>query len=209
MPTFTVADGTRLAHHLRGDGETLAVLPGGPMRASAYLGGQGFPPFFPGRWDDTAREHAAAEEARTHDEAGERYVGDGASTPAATRAALAEPAAPVLVHAGEYDGGPRPALARRAAAAFPDAEVTVRPGAGHYPWLDDPRTFRDRITDCLDRTCARARPPGERTGRTGAPAGGSSRGHRPRRAPAPHRAGPGSVRRKSSPRGLLGTGSGR
>ncbi|SEC10757.1 hypothetical protein SAMN04490357_1202 [Streptomyces misionensis] len=107
MPAFTAADGTRLAHHLRGDDETLAVLPGGPMRASAYLGGQGFAPFFHGRWDDTARAPAAAEEARTNDEAGERYFGDGASTPAATRAALAEPTAPVLVHAGQYDGGPR------------------------------------------------------------------------------------------------------
>ncbi|MFJ9820368.1 alpha/beta fold hydrolase [Streptomyces sp. NPDC101151] len=41
MPTFTTADGTRLAYHLRGAGETLAVLPGGPMRASAYLGDLG------------------------------------------------------------------------------------------------------------------------------------------------------------------------
>ncbi|KOX11050.1 alpha/beta hydrolase [Streptomyces sp. NRRL B-3648] len=41
MPTFTAADGTRLAYHLRGTGEPLAVLPGGPMRASAYLGDLG------------------------------------------------------------------------------------------------------------------------------------------------------------------------
>ncbi|TWV30608.1 alpha/beta hydrolase [Streptomyces misionensis] len=289
MPTFTTADGTRLAHHLRGDGETLAVLPGGPMRASAYLGDLGgltthrrlalldlrgtgdsaapadpatyrcdrmvadveawrdhlsldrmdllahsagaaaamlyaarhphrirrlvlitpnpsalglratpddrlaaarlrahepwfaeaYPafrdwlageadfdevilPFFHGRWDDTARAHAAAEEAQTNDEAGERYFAEGAFTPAATRAALAELTAPVLVYAGEYDGGPRPALARRAAEAFPNAEVTVQSGAGHYPWLDDPDTFRGRITAFLDRTSPRARPSGEK-----------------------------------------------
>ncbi|MEU2061146.1 alpha/beta hydrolase [Streptomyces sp. NPDC013455] len=41
MPTFTAADGTRLSYHLRGTGEPLAVLPGGPMRASAYLGDLG------------------------------------------------------------------------------------------------------------------------------------------------------------------------
>ncbi|MEV6805535.1 alpha/beta hydrolase [Streptomyces sp. NPDC051132] len=41
MPTFTAADGTRLAYHLRGTGEPLAVLPGGPLRASAYLGDLG------------------------------------------------------------------------------------------------------------------------------------------------------------------------
>jgi hypothetical protein len=34
MPTFTASDGTRLAYHLRGQGEPLAVVPGGPMRAS-------------------------------------------------------------------------------------------------------------------------------------------------------------------------------
>ncbi|MBL1109000.1 alpha/beta hydrolase [Streptomyces sp. 5-8] len=41
MPIFTAADGTRLAYHLRGAGEPLAVLPGGPMRASEYLGDLG------------------------------------------------------------------------------------------------------------------------------------------------------------------------
>ncbi|MFJ6527039.1 alpha/beta fold hydrolase [Streptomyces longwoodensis] len=47
MPTFTAPDGTRLAYHLLGDaGEgadapPLVCLPGGPMRASSYLGDLG------------------------------------------------------------------------------------------------------------------------------------------------------------------------
>ncbi|MEU6660055.1 alpha/beta hydrolase [Streptomyces sp. NPDC046821] len=41
MPTFTAPDGTRLAYHPVGDGEPLICLPGGPMRASAYLGDLG------------------------------------------------------------------------------------------------------------------------------------------------------------------------
>ncbi|PPS89686.1 alpha/beta fold hydrolase [Streptomyces sp. MH60] len=41
MQTFTAYDGTRLAFHVRGEGSPLVVLPGGPMRASAYLGGLG------------------------------------------------------------------------------------------------------------------------------------------------------------------------
>ncbi|MYR61703.1 alpha/beta hydrolase, partial [Streptomyces sp. SID625] len=41
MPTFTAPDGTRLAYRLRGQGDPLVVLPGGPMRASAYLGDLG------------------------------------------------------------------------------------------------------------------------------------------------------------------------
>lgn len=41
MPTFSAFDGTELAYHLVGQGEPLLCLPGGPMRASAYLGDLG------------------------------------------------------------------------------------------------------------------------------------------------------------------------
>ncbi|MFD8725153.1 alpha/beta fold hydrolase [Streptomyces sp. NPDC059629] len=277
MPTFTASDGTRLAYHVRGEGEPLLVLPGGPMRASAYLGDLGglaahrrlilldlrgtgdsalpadpasyrcdrlvddvemlradigldhmdilshsaggslailyaaahphrvrrlalitgnpsalglrttpeerlaaarlrsgepwfekafpaleawltgtgdfdeaFLPFFHGRWDDAARAHVAATEEQSNFEAGDHYFADGAFTPDATRAALRALAAPVLVYAGELDGGPSPDLARRAAEAFPNAEVTVQPGAAHYPWLDDPEWFVRRTVEFLD-----------------------------------------------------------
>ncbi|MEU6200126.1 alpha/beta hydrolase [Streptomyces sp. NPDC047061] len=277
MPTFTAADGTRLAYHVRGEGEPLVVLPGGPMRASAYLGDLGglaahrrlilldlrgtgdsavpadpasyrcdrlvddvemlrahmgldhmdllahsagaslailyaaarpqrvrrlalitgnpsalglratpedrlaaarlragepwfegafpaletwltgsgdfdeaFMPFFYGRWDDAARAHDAAAEEQTNDGAGDRYFAEGAFTPDATRTALRALAAPVLVYAGGLDGGPSPALARRAATAFRTAELAVQPGAGHYPWLDDPEWFVRRTVAFLD-----------------------------------------------------------
>ncbi|MFF7475155.1 alpha/beta fold hydrolase [Streptomyces sp. NPDC008092] len=277
MPTFTAADGTRLAYHVRGEGEPLVVLPGGPMRASGYLGDLGgltahrrlvlldlrgtgdsalpadpasyrcdrlvddvemlrahmgldhmdvlahsagaslavlyaaahprrvrrlalitgnpsalglqatpedrlaaarlragepwfegafpaleawlagsgefdevFMPFFHGRWDAAAQAHVAATEQQTNFEAGDRYFAEGAFTPDATRAALRSLTAPVLVYAGELDGGPSPALARRAAEAFPVAETVVQPGAGHYPWLDDPEWFVRRAVAFLD-----------------------------------------------------------
>ncbi|MFI2205797.1 alpha/beta fold hydrolase [Streptomyces sp. NPDC020192] len=277
MPTFTAPDGTLLAYHLRGEGDPVAVLPGGPMRASVYLGDLGglaahrrlalldlrgtgdsavpadpatyrcdrmvedveawrahmglehmdllahsagaalamlyaarypqrirrlllitpnpsalgmrgtpedrlaaaplradepwfaeafpafrawltgeaefddaFVPFFYGRWDDAARAHADAELEQTNEEAEGRYFADGAFTPDTTRAALATLTAPVLVYAGDVDGGPRPGLARRAAEAFPRAEFTVQPGAGHYPWLDDPEWFVSRLLAFLD-----------------------------------------------------------
>ncbi|MFF4349957.1 alpha/beta fold hydrolase [Streptomyces sp. NPDC001530] len=41
MPTFTAPDGTQLAYHVLGEGEPLLCLPGGPMRACAYLGDLG------------------------------------------------------------------------------------------------------------------------------------------------------------------------
>ncbi|WP_208868876.1 alpha/beta fold hydrolase [Streptomyces glaucescens] len=106
-------------------------------------------PFFYGRWDATAAAHAAREEAETNERAADVYGSAGAYDPPATRAALAGLAAPVLVLAGELDGGPRPGLARRTAAAFPHAECVVQPGAGHYPWLDDPQWFTGRVTDFL------------------------------------------------------------
>ncbi|MFI7017352.1 alpha/beta fold hydrolase [Streptomyces sp. NPDC050164] len=116
----------------------------------SWLSGTGdfdpvFLPFFYGRWDDTARVHADREEDETNDDAADRYGADGAYDPNATRTALARVTAPVLVLAGEMDGGPSPALARRAAEVFPVAEFTVQPGAGHYPWLDDPEWFVRRV----------------------------------------------------------------
>jgi pimeloyl-ACP methyl ester carboxylesterase len=41
MPIFTAPDGTELAYHVRGEGDPLVVLPGGPGRASVYLGDLG------------------------------------------------------------------------------------------------------------------------------------------------------------------------
>ncbi|MEU3223283.1 alpha/beta fold hydrolase [Streptomyces sp. NPDC006976] len=41
MPTFHTYDGTELAYHLMGEGAPLVCLPGGAMRASAYLGSLG------------------------------------------------------------------------------------------------------------------------------------------------------------------------
>lgn len=41
MPHFSSYDGTRLAYHERGSGDPLICVPGGPFRASAYLGDLG------------------------------------------------------------------------------------------------------------------------------------------------------------------------
>ncbi|MFI1725335.1 alpha/beta fold hydrolase [Streptomyces sp. NPDC020489] len=276
MPTFTAPDGTPLACHLRGEGEPLVVLPGGPMRASAYLGDLGglsahrrlalldlrgtgdsavpadpatyrcdrlvddvealrthlglermdllahsaggslamlyaaryprrvrrlvlvttipwalgmpvtdadrlaaaalrkdepwfeeafpafeasltgtggydpvFAPFFYGRWDESAAAHDARGEEEFNEEAAEVYGSDGAYDPDATREALGRFEGPVLVLAGSLDNGPRPEQAGRAAEVFPHAELAVQPGAGHFPWLDDPEWFVRRITAFL------------------------------------------------------------
>ncbi|MFB7667132.1 alpha/beta fold hydrolase [Kitasatospora sp. NPDC056138] len=278
MPTFTAPDGTELVHRLVGEGEPLLVLPGGPMRASAYLGDLGglsrhrllvvldlrgtgtsgipadpatyrcdrqvddvealrdhlgldrvdvlahsaagdlailyaarhpqrvrtltlvtararalgvdftaehrreaaalragepwfgaardayeavlagtatdaewdaIDPFFYGRWDAAAQAHAASGSEQTNFEAGEVYASEGAFAPPLARAAVAELDARVLLLAGELDGGPLPRVAATVAGLFPRAELIVQPGAGHYPWLDDPLAFSRTVATFL------------------------------------------------------------
>ncbi|MGW2051556.1 alpha/beta fold hydrolase [Streptomyces sp. NPDC001858] len=121
----------------------------------AWLAGGGEPdwtavaPFFHGRWDATARAHDAAADEQTNAEAEGVFLHPDAFDPPALRSALAEVAAPVLVLAGGADGGPRPEAARLVADAFPHAELAVQPGAGHYPWLDDPEWFVRRLVAFL------------------------------------------------------------
>jgi pimeloyl-ACP methyl ester carboxylesterase len=108
-----------------------------------------YAPFFYGRWDDAARAHAVLEieQRATAVEAG--YYAEGAFDPAATLAALAALTAPVLVYAGGLDLAPTAEEAAGVARLFPRATAVVQPGAGHYPWMDDPAWFAAAITDFL------------------------------------------------------------
>ncbi|GGZ07781.1 alpha/beta hydrolase [Streptomyces nitrosporeus] len=115
-----------------------------------------------GRWDATARAHAAGAAAQTNTEAASFHYAEGAFDPAATVAALGELAAPVLVVAGEHDAGPRPDRAAQLAALFPHAELAVQPGAGHYPWIDDPGTFARTVEAFLDPAVSSVRAGGIR-----------------------------------------------
>ncbi|WP_414507345.1 alpha/beta fold hydrolase [Streptomyces sp. NEAU-L66] len=106
-------------------------------------------PFFYGRWDAAAQAHAASEVAQTHDEAAGIYASSGAFAPDAARAALEGMDARVLLLAGEFDSGPLPRIAADIAKLLPRAELAVQPGAGHYPWLDDPRRFTRTVAAFL------------------------------------------------------------
>ncbi|MFE0336198.1 alpha/beta fold hydrolase, partial [Streptomyces sp. NPDC058955] len=103
-----------------------------------------------GRGAPAARAPGGPGAGRTRWEAAVAYHGDGAYDPESTRRALAALTAPVLVLAGELDAGPTPARAAEAAALFPDAELVVQPGAGHYPWMDDPDAFVRPVAAFLD-----------------------------------------------------------
>ena len=98
-------------------------------------------PFFHGRWDAAAQDHQAAQEGHQNDEAAAAFGAEGAYNPAATRAQLATVTAPVLLIAGEVDLNSIPGVVAELADLFPNAELVVQPGAGHFPWVDDADEF--------------------------------------------------------------------
>ncbi|MFD9289236.1 alpha/beta fold hydrolase [Streptomyces sp. NPDC060030] len=97
-------------------------------------------PFFWGRWDATAQQHHAASRP-SNQEAAALFAAEGAFDPENTRAVLRACDAPLLLLTGEFDLNSPPVSAAEIAEAFPDASLVVQPGAGHYPWLDDPGRF--------------------------------------------------------------------
>lgn len=98
-------------------------------------------PFFYGRWDAAAQAHQAAQDGHKNEEAASAFGAEGAFDPEATRAALATVDAPVLLLAGEVDLNSIPSVVAEFAELFPNAELVVQPGAGHFPWLDDADRF--------------------------------------------------------------------
>jgi pimeloyl-ACP methyl ester carboxylesterase len=102
-------------------------------------------PFFYGRWDAAAQAHHASGTAQSNPAAAAIYASAGAFDPAATRTAIGDLTAPVLIYAGEVDMSPRPRVAAAIAQLFPRAQLVVQPGGGHLPWLDDPGYFTRTI----------------------------------------------------------------
>nr|MDT0658844.1 alpha/beta hydrolase [Micromonospora sp. DSM 115978] len=128
-----------------------AVAEGRPSAELAPLW-QPAAPFAYGRWDERARAHSEAETwERSHPGTDGFYAGFEPDT-ALVRAALKALDVPVLVLAGELDAAPTPEAARRLAALYPRAEVVVQAGASHYPWVDNPVSFRTTVRDWLVAT---------------------------------------------------------
>jgi proline iminopeptidase len=106
-------------------------------------------PFFYGRWDDAAQAHADVGVSERSRPVRDGFFAEGAFNPPATREAVGRLAAPVLIYAGGLDTAPVPETAAAGASLFPNATVTVQPGAAHFPWLDDPAFFTAAITSFL------------------------------------------------------------
>jgi pimeloyl-ACP methyl ester carboxylesterase len=106
-------------------------------------------PFSHGRWDAVIQALIADEEKQINMDAAATYYADGAIDPAATRAAIADLAAPVLLIAGGYDVGLPPNRAAEYADLFHQAELAIQPGAGHFPWIDAPDRFTPTLATFL------------------------------------------------------------
>ncbi|WP_405495895.1 alpha/beta fold hydrolase [Streptomyces sp. NBC_00096] len=98
-----------------------------------------------GRWDETARAHAALSPVQKNARASAAFAGPGAFDPPATREALRRVTGEVLVLAGELDSNPSPTLAARLAELFARGVADVQPGGAHFPWLDDGNWFAARV----------------------------------------------------------------
>ncbi|MFD5828887.1 alpha/beta fold hydrolase [Lentzea sp. NPDC060358] len=107
----------------------------GDFSAEAF---QGITPFLHGRWDARAQR---LDEHPRNDEAAQQFYGDGAFDPARVREQVGNLDVPTLLLAGELDVSLPPKRAQEYADLFPRARLVVQPGAGHYPWLDDPEAF--------------------------------------------------------------------
>ncbi len=109
---------------------------------------QAMSPLLYGGWSPRARQHAATDAWQRNSDATLAFWQQDYD-PLATRTALAAVTAPVRILIGELDFAPGPELAANLAALFRDASVLVQPGAGHFPWIDDPLSFAQLATFAL------------------------------------------------------------
>ena len=109
----------------------------------------GIRPFIYGRWDTETHAYVARGESLKNTDAAAVYYADGALAPEATRSAIAELEARVLLVAGEYDVALPPKRAAEYAGLFRQAELAVQPASGHNPWRDDPAWFTQTLAAFL------------------------------------------------------------
>ncbi|RSM96508.1 alpha/beta hydrolase [Nonomuraea sp. WAC 01424] len=107
--------------------------------------------FLYGPWTERARAHAAGAEDECAEAAGDGFYAPSPVTPDEVRAGLAALDAPVLLLTGDLDAHPCRLYARPFASLFRDATPVTMPGAGHFPWVDDPDAFVRIVADFLDR----------------------------------------------------------
>jgi len=107
-------------------------------------------PLLYGRWDAAARAQAAAEPAQFAKPATEGFYA-GFDPDPELPGRLAALAVPVLLVAGEYDIWPTGESVRELAALLGNANLTLLPRTGHFPWVDVPARFVAIVHEFLGR----------------------------------------------------------
>src|SRR4051812_12380964 len=104
-------------------------------------------PFMYGRWDERTQAHAATADRQVSKRAelGFRPEREEDVDVPALLAGLQAVRAPVLVVGGERDALTGVAAVAAVAACFPAARAAVVPGAGHFPWVDEPAAFAELV----------------------------------------------------------------
>ncbi|HVV29753.1 MAG TPA: alpha/beta hydrolase [Mycobacteriales bacterium] len=126
--------------------EAARALPDARPRDRSMLEAMSMPLWY-GRWDGTAREHAARAADETPARTALTLRNAALSSPPVDLAALD---LPVLVVAGELDYASPPGALRAVHERLPHSSYVELAGAGHYPWLDDPAALRDAVAGFLD-----------------------------------------------------------
>lgn len=99
-------------------------------------------PFFYGRWDERTQAHAATAD---HQSSKRAQLGFGAGVEEidleALLAGLRQVTSQVMVIGGDHDGLTGVASCARVAQSFPSTATAIVAGAGHFPWVDQPKEF--------------------------------------------------------------------
>jgi len=106
-------------------------------------------PFWYGRWDQRAQEHAAGADRQMSLRASAGYLPGPDYDADRARESLAGVGADVLIVVGERDALTGASVAKRFTEVIPRAEIALLPGAGHFPWVDQPEAFRDAVEGFL------------------------------------------------------------
>lgn len=107
-------------------------------------------PFLYGRWDERTQAHAltADRQSSRRAELGFAAGADEVDVPALL-ARLGQVQSPVLVVGGERDAVTGVVSVNAVAVSFPNASAVVLPGAGHFPWVDEPDAFCEAVAGFL------------------------------------------------------------
>lgn len=107
-------------------------------------------PLLYGQWNAAAQEQAAAEPAQFAQPATDGFYA-GFDPDPTLPSRLATLRMRILLVVGEYDIWPTSTAVRELAALLNNAELAVLPGAGHFPWVDDPANFVATVEGFLGR----------------------------------------------------------